>query len=273
MSVVASVGPRVGDPWYLAVHNNTCFTAQKCTLCFIQSKLDIRTRIADARVPDIETLAALFISHPLDLSRPASLLQLRQCAKEDPDRVASTDCVLCLTEVIGKIEMGLRGFRRGEGQYFHCFVIQDGNRLVDRVVCGGRWAIARETNSACGVGRWLWIVEGVGESCPPNERVVTQHFTGKHVTCNLPMTKITGDDAKCVLSHEERCDDFPESGFCLAIYRTDEDRNNRYVQPGRMVNPGRNPGNGLLTLRTPYARKVDAFRCCARLRRSVYPCH
>ena len=128
------------------------FIVQKCTLYSIQSKLDICTRIADARVPDIETLAALFISHPLDLGRPTLLLQLRQCTEEDPDGVTPTNCVLCLTEVIGEIGMGLGGFRWREGQYLHRLVIQDGNRLVDRVVCGRRWAVARETDSTCGIG-------------------------------------------------------------------------------------------------------------------------
>lgn len=86
------------------------------------------------------------------------------------------------------------------------------------------------------------------------------------------MTKITGDNAKRVLSREERRDNLPKSGFGLVIYRTDENRNNGYVQPDRMVNPRGSPGNGILTLRTPYARKAGAFRCCARLRQSVYPC-
>jgi len=50
------------------------------------------------------------------------------------------------------------------------------------------------------------------------------------------MAKIARDNAKCVLSREERRDDFPKSSFRLTIYRTDKDGNDRYVQPTRMVN-------------------------------------
>jgi len=50
------------------------------------------------------------------------------------------------------------------------------------------------------------------------------------------MAKIAGDDTKRVLPRKERRDDFPESSLRLAIYRTDEDRDDGYIQPTRTVN-------------------------------------
>lgn len=49
--------------------------------CLIRSELDICARVANARIPNIQTLAALFIPHPLDLGRPTPLLQLSQYAE------------------------------------------------------------------------------------------------------------------------------------------------------------------------------------------------
>jgi len=69
------------------------YTQRKTTFCLIQSEFDIRTSIANARIPDVETFAALFIPHPLDLGRPIPLLQLRQRTKEDPDGVTTADRV------------------------------------------------------------------------------------------------------------------------------------------------------------------------------------
>lgn len=79
-------------------------------------ELDIRARIADARVLDTETLAALFIPHPFDLRRPSPLLQLGQRTKEDPDRMAAADCVLRSSEIFGEILVSLVGFRGRESQ-------------------------------------------------------------------------------------------------------------------------------------------------------------
>ena len=70
------------------------YTQRKTTFWLIQSEFDIRTRIANARIPDIETLAALLIPHPLDLGRPTPILQLRQRTKEDPNGVTTADRVL-----------------------------------------------------------------------------------------------------------------------------------------------------------------------------------
>jgi len=61
--------------------------------------------------------------------------------------------------------------------------------------------------------------------------------TGKqdNVTSHSPMTKITGNNAKCVLSREERCEELPELSFRLAIYCTNEDGNDGYIQPPGMI--------------------------------------
>lgn len=150
-------------------------------------------------------------------------------------------------------------------------MIQSGNRLVDRVVVGRRWAAARETDSTRGTGWWLWIVEGVGESRSPDMSSVIYCFAGKQNCAYSPMAEITRDNAKCVLSREERRDDFPESSFRLTIYRTDEDGNDRYIQPTRMVSLETHSRNRILTLGTPSARKAGAFQYCAHLCRSLFP--
>jgi hypothetical protein len=93
--------------------------------CPIRSELDICARIANARVPHIETLAALFIPHPLDLGRPTPLLQLSQRTEEDPDRMTAADRVLCPSEVLGEILVSLRGFRWRESQNSHRLVVQN----------------------------------------------------------------------------------------------------------------------------------------------------
>jgi len=178
---------------------------------FVRSELDICTRITNARILNIDTLAALLIPHPLDLDRLTSLLQLSQCTKEDPDRVTAADRVARPMDIFGEATVSLGGFRGRECQYFHCFVVQDRNRLVNRVISGGRWTSTGKTDGSSDVGRWLWIVEGVRESCSP-------------------VTKIARDDAKRVLPRKERRNKFPESNFLLLIYCTDEDGNNGYIQ-------------------------------------------
>jgi hypothetical protein len=98
------------------------------------SKPDICARITNARIPNTETLAALLVPHPLDLGRPALLLQLTQCTKEDTDRVTAADRILRPSEVFGKIPVSLGRFRRRETQYPHRLAVQDRNRLVNGVV-------------------------------------------------------------------------------------------------------------------------------------------
>lgn len=169
--------------------------------------------------------------------------------------------------------MSLGGFRWGESQYFHRFVIQDENRLVDRVVCGRWWATAGETGSTYGVG--LGIIEGIGESCSPGMCGITHCFIVKQdeLALDSPMTKIARDNTKRVLHCEERRNNFAELGFHFAIYRTNKDGNDGYIQPTRMVGFRQFPRNRILTLRTSYARKAGAFLCYVHLRRSVYPYH
>ena len=203
------------------------------SLCLIWSELDIRARIANARILDIEALAALFVPHPLDLCRPTLLLQLGQCAKENPDRMTAADRVLRPCKVFGEIAMSLRGFRGRESQQFHRLVVQSRNRLMDRVVGGRGWAAARETDSTHGTWWCLWIVERIRESCSPTCTILA--FGDSTMMPHLPMTKIARDDAKCVVSRKERCDYFPEPNFSLTIYRADEDRDDGYIQPAGMV--------------------------------------
>ena len=45
------------------------------------------------------------------------------------------------------------------------------------------------------------------------------------------MTKIAGNNAKRVISRKEWCKELPELGFRLAIYCTNENRNDGYIQP------------------------------------------
>ena len=56
---------------------------------------NISTSIANARVPDGMTMAALLISHPLELRLNALvLLQSREGTEKDTDGVPPADCVL-----------------------------------------------------------------------------------------------------------------------------------------------------------------------------------
>ena len=67
--------------------------------------------------------------------------------------------------------------------------------------------------------------------------VRTVLVTGKQddVTPHSPMTKVAGNNAKRVLSREEWCEELPELSFRLAIYSTNEDRNDGYIQPAGTV--------------------------------------
>ena len=52
---------------------------------------------------------------------------------------------------------------------------------------------------------------------------------------HLPMTEIAGNNAKRVLSREKWRDKLPELSFRLAIYCTNKDRNDGYIQPTATV--------------------------------------
>jgi hypothetical protein len=70
----------------------------------------------------------------------------------------------------------------------------------------------------------------------------------------LPVAKIARDDAKRVFPRKEWGNNFPEPNLRLTIYRTDEDGNNGYVQPGGILSlwphpksPVPHPSNTLRT--------------------------
>lgn len=139
--------------------------------------------------------------------------------------MTAADRVIRAREVISEIVVCLRGFRRWESQYSHRLVVQDRNRLVNRVVSGRRWTSTREADGSCVVRWWLWIVKGVRESRSPNTGHQPPENMVESELPELPVTKIAGDDAKGVLPREKWGDEFPEPDLRLTVYRTDEDRN------------------------------------------------
>lgn len=80
-------------------------------------ELDVRTRIADTRISDGETRAALLIPHPLDrrMKITVLLLQSRQRTKKHADRVAPTDGILCSGEISSEVSVGTLCVGRREG--------------------------------------------------------------------------------------------------------------------------------------------------------------
>lgn len=128
--------------------------------------------------------------------------------------MTAADRVARPREVFDEIIVSLRGSRRGESQHTHRLVVQDRNRLVNRVVGGGQWNLARETDGSCDIGRRLRIVKGVRESRSPD---LSYQSPENRAEGKLPVAKITGDNAKRVLPREERCNNVPEPNFRLAI--------------------------------------------------------
>ena len=62
-------------------------------------ELDVRARVADARVLDRHACTALLVSDPLELRRAATLFERSERPKEHTDRVAPADGILGAREV------------------------------------------------------------------------------------------------------------------------------------------------------------------------------
>ena len=96
-------------------------------------ELDVRARVADARVLDRHACTALLVSDPLELRRAATLFERSERPKEDTDRMAPADGILGAREVVPELLVRLAGTKWGEREELHRLVIERRDGRVNRV--------------------------------------------------------------------------------------------------------------------------------------------
>lgn len=86
---------------------NVVLTSDTNTLCAHRSlECNIRAGVAHTRIIEIEALATLFVSDPLQARVLGVLFQCSQCSEQDPDRMSPTDSVLCPLKVVREVMVG-----------------------------------------------------------------------------------------------------------------------------------------------------------------------